>query len=1643
MARWEANLAALRTLRELRATNRPATPQEQATLAGWGGWGAQGLWQILDDNHPEHAPRREQLKELLTPEEYRAAARTAINAHYTDVSIAQQMWDALTQLGFDGGEVLEPGCGAGTFIGLAPDEAHMTGVELDPTTAAIAAALHPQATIRAESFAESRYPSGHFDAVIGNVPFGDITLHDPRHNLGRHSMHNHFIIKALNLTKPGGTVAVLTSHWTLDARNPAARREMHQLADLVDAIRLPTGAHRRAAGTEAITDLLIFRRRDPDQPAPEAFDWDLTTAVTLPSADGANEQVRINQRLVLDADTGTLIEQVLGTPTVQIGMHGAPGLHLAGRIEALGPALARTIAHATAAGLTHDPNTPPTPAPVARQVADVGMMEGHIAHSAENGFTVVEEGMHVPLAVPRTQANELLVLLQLRDQARNLLNLEASTREDTTELDQARAQLRETLAQYHNAYGPINRFTTSESRRVDKATGGHTTIETRRIPGAVRRLQSDPFGPLVTSLEVFDAITQAAHPAPLLNSRQLHPRVPVLGVDDPQEAIAISLDRTGGLDLELITDLLGLESQAHAIDALGDRVFAVPTTDQLVTRAEYLSGNVRLKLAEATAAAEQDPVWNRNVEALTKVLPPDVPAGDISASFGAVWIPPSDIQAFMREVLNDTRVNVTHDAGKWMIDNANRYSVPATSDWGTARVPAPDLILKLIDQHPIVVKDNIEDDQGKTRAVVNPTETEAAQEKAHLLTERLNSWLWEDPDRAARLQADYNARFNSIVLRDYTTEGAQLTFPGLARNFVPRPHQRNAVARMINEPSVGLFHQVGAGKTAEMIMGITELKRLGMVNKPALVVPNHMLEQFTREWLQLYPQAKIIALAAKDVDKTRRAQFLARVATNDWDGVIFTQTAFEKVPLSARSRQDYETAETERLLAQITNSASDNPKLKTLQKALLARQEKIKDRLANHDPGIEFEATGIDYLVVDEIHLYKNLATTSNITDAVIEGSNRAEDLNSKLHYLRQREGARVMTGATATPIANSITEMWVMQRYHAPEALTAAGITTFDEWAATFGEVITGLEANITGTQFKIKSRFAKFQNVPELVAMFHQYGDIKTAADLQLPVPLVADRGDGTRGPAVLTVPKTRELDVYVGDLNERVDQIAARQVDPTEDNMLKVASDGRKAALDLRLVHPDHIIEEPQKVQYAAQKIAQVFHDTRDNEYLDPLTGEPSPTRGALQIVFCDLSTPRGDGTWNVYDALREDLYRRGLPEGSVRFIHEARNDQEKGRLFAECRNGTVAVIIGSTEKMGVGTNIQTRAVHLVDMDAPWRPADVEQRHGRIIRQGNQNQQVQLTQMVTEGSFDGFMWQTLERKSRFINQIMQANLDGREMEDIASDTLSFAEFKAISTGNPLLMDLAQAENDLARLRRLETAHTRNNQQLRTRTTTLTTEIAAATAELPSLHAAAARAVATNGDSFAMTIGTTHHDSRTSAAQALQAAVDRGLTPNPTPLATLGGQTITAHLDNGGSARYTIEGTNMSVIDDPTLPSAELATGRIRRLENLVNRIPEHIERINRGIQEKQASLDQATRSLALPFKHTEDLDRAQRRYETLTTELTNSRDEPPLDLDAPADPRLADIKGRLTTTSATAHTPPPPNDPPHPQRDTGISM
>lgn len=1632
-AKAVANLAAVRLMRQLRDAGRGATVDEQQVLARWSGWGA--LPEVFE-RRPGFEAVHDELRALLDEQAWREAEANTLNAHYTDAALVEAIWQAVTDLGVTSGSVLEPGSGIGTFIALAPEGVDMVGVELDRTTAAISQLLHPHATVHHVPFERARLPEGAFVAAVGNVPFGKIPFVDARHNPAGYSIHDAFITKTLNLVAPGGTVAVITSRFSLDGggKNQQARREWAGKADLLGAVRLPEAAHQRAAGTDVVTDVLVFRTLDsPDGAA--APGRDLSWVDTVPMViDGS--PVEVSGYFAAHPD------RVLGEQRLQRGMYSDGEYTVVGPREAapaLRAALTAIVREASDRGL-HDAGARARAAVAdlarAHQATDAGASgwdgaeedrpEGHIAeservfertvtHTAAGAplarprterttFTQVEQGLARPLYVPATQQEEIRHLVELRDATLALLDAEAASTSDTAEIAQLRTELNQRYEYYAAAYGPLNRFTWGSQTRTDRESGEKVTTAVRQNPPAVARFRSDPSSAVVWALEDYDPATGQARTTDIMRRRVVAERTPPTSVDSPADALAIVQDQLGQPDLAAIARLLDV-TEPVARAGLGTLVFDEPGTGRLVPRAEYLSGDVRAKLVAAQAAAVEDARFHPNIAALLDVVPRDLGPGEIHARLGASWIDVGDVQVFVRELTEDSRATVTKALREWKVTGVSSGgSSPATTTWGTPRRDAFDLAEALLNGRAISVTDEVELSEGGTRRVKNPGETIAAQAKADAIKERFATWVWEDPERAERLAGIYNTRFNNLVLRSY--DGAQLLLPGLTAEWTMRPHQLAAVARIVAEPTALLAHEVGAGKTAEMVAGAMELRRLGLARKPAMVVPNHMLEQFSREFLQLYPQAKILAAGSGDLTGDRRRLFVARAATGDWDAVILTQGAFKAIPMSAEAREEYMRRHLDEVRDAVESAAAlgerDSPTFKQLQRMLKSEEGRFLTRLARlrqDRGGVTWEQTGIDYLFVDEAHHYKNLALPTNDASMAVEGSDRAADLDMKLSYLRERSASgRVATFATATPVANSMGELYIVNRYLRPDLLQGAGIGSFDEWIATFAEKVTRTEMSVDGG-FKQKTRFSSFINAPELIRVFRTFADVKTAADLGLPVPEIVGTPDAPGETENVVAESSPELADFIFQLGQRAQGVANGHVDPTVDNMLKISSDGRKAALDMRLVggHGGG------KIDLAADRIAAIYEENKARIYKVRAGAEQdSDIPGALQIVFCDLGTP-GPG-WNVYDELKAQLVARGVPGELVRYVHEARNDAEKAELFAAARAGKVAVLVGSTEKMGVGTNAQNRAIALHHLDAPWRPADVTQRDGRLVRQGNQHPQVRIFRYLTEGSFDGFMWQTLQRKAKFIAQAMSGDLTQREIEDIGDAELSAAQAMALASGNPLLLEKADVEADLQKLLRLEQAHTAEQRTFRSSITYSDADAAHAAQHAQQLQRAIAARTRIDGAHFALTLGGRTHVKRPEAAAALRAHLEQIMaahrlgTADPVEIGQFGGHTITAqaYMNFDGS-----KGISVGFRDIPYSATSysldDLATAHLLiRLGNRLADLEGHLAGAEDSARRAQAAAQRARDNLGTPFAHADRLATLRTRATALTRLLAAQEDQ-----------------------------------------------
>ena len=1381
-------IAAIRTLKLVEHEQRPATPEEQQALARFGGFGAVALrifpdpvtgrykdaaWQALG----------EELKELLTPAEYDSAKRTTFNAFYTSPTVIAAMHAALTRLGVPrGAVVLEPGCGTGNFMSQAPEGMRFIGVELDSLSGRIARVLHPGADIRIENFRDTRLPEGRIDAVIGNVPFADVKL---EHRGQKFSLHDFFFAKSVDSLRPGGVLALVTSHYSLDKQNAAIREYLAERADFVGAIRLPSDAFKRE-GTAVVTDILFLRKRAPGQPARHADpDWLGVAPLTIEGV-----QVAINQYFLKHP------EMVLGTWSRKDTLYGGEGYSVTGNgdlAEALRAAVRQLPEQAPAppAPARDEPTPAFTPPPPARHVS-----EGSFFIDDHRAVRQIVDGQAVPVsyggatltAYGTMTGKRLAALVGLRDRARRVLQ---SQNEGWPEADRvaARRELNRAYDLFAFTYGPINKTSFSE-------TADGSAI--RRMPN-LAKFREDPDAMLVMSLEEYDEVTGKATKAAIMNKDVVGKNPPITRVSSAEEGLLVSLDRHGTVDLPFIATLYGKPEEA-IIAELGDLIYHDPELKEWQTADAYLSGNVRAKLAAAEAAGAD---YARNAEALRAVQPEDVLPGDIDANLGTPWIPESDIQAFasaLFQVAPDA-IQVSHlkkDA-VWSIDAgySAEQSVAAKSDYGTPRINGTTLLELALNMKTPVIYDP--DPADPEKRVVNHEATLAAREKQKAIKEKFRGWVFTDPDRTERLVRVYNDTYNN--LRPRLFDGSHLDFPGMSQAFNLRQHQKDAVWRGMSSGNTLLAHVVGAGKSAVMAATGMKMKQAGLIQKPMYVVPNHLLEQFAREFMHVYPNAKLLVAAKEDFTKERRKMLTAKIASGDWDGIIVTHSSFERIGMSRDYQEKFLNQQIEEYNQLLLDSAGKGATrahrniIKTIEKQKAAREAKLKDLLAEDkkDDGLVFDELGVDHVFVDEFQYFKNLETPTKmdrVAGIQSGGSERAFDMYMKARYLHQLHPGHGLTAATGTPISNSLCEMYTLQRYLDPEGLKSRGIDHFDAWAATFGEVVDTMEIAPDGKTLKPRSRFSRFVNLPELQQMFRAFADVQTAEMLNLPRPKLE-----SGKPIVIACPMSEDQAAIQQELVDRYDRIRSQKIDPREDNALAITTDGRKLALDARMVSAAAPEFPGSKMEAMLDRVVERWQRTSEKR--------------STQMIFCDMGVNATPWGYSAYDEIIEKLTARGIPRQQIATIGDADSDAKKRALFDQVRSGQVRVLIGSTTKMGTGTNVQKRLVALHELDAPWKPAEVEQREGRILRQGNENEEVAIYRYVTEGSFDAYMWQALETKARFIGQIMTGEATGRRAEDIGGQELSYAEVKAIASGNPAVLTLAEADAELQRLAILKKNH------------------------------------------------------------------------------------------------------------------------------------------------------------------------------------------------------------------------------------------
>ena len=1362
--RFRRNIMAIQLLKKCQEENRFATPEEQIVLSKYVGWG--GLSEAFDENNSAWATEYLELSSVLTPEEYASARESTLTAFYTPPEVITAIYKAMEQMGFKEGNLLEPSCGIGNFIGMLPDsmqDSKIYGVELDTISAGIAQQLYQKTTIAAQGFEETNLPDSFFDGVVGNVPFGDFKVSDKRYDKHKFLIHDYFFAKSLDKLRPGGVMAFVTSKGTMDKETLAVRKYIAQRAELLGAIRLPNNTFKGNAGTEVVSDILILQKRDrliDIEP-----DW-----VHL---DTDENGIKMNSYFVQHP------EMILGEMKMVSGRFGMEATcvpyenaDLAAQLdEAVANIHGEITEYETEEELEEEDNSIPAD-PTVRNFS----------------YTVVgdkiyyrENSRMTPVEVSATAENRIKGMIAIRNSVRTLIELQTEDYPDS-EIKAEQERLNRLYDTFSGKYGLIN------SRANTSAFSQDSSFS------------------LLSALEIIGEDGELERKADMFSKRTIKPHTPVTSVDTASEALAVSLGEKATIDMDYMMELSG-KSENEIFEDLKGVIFLNPLYEygnsyepKYLMADEYLSGNVREKLRIAKNSAELYPEdYKVNVEALQKVQPKDLTASEISVRLGATWLPPDDVQEFIFHLLETPRyaqwnikVHFSPFTSEWNIEGKSydKGNVRAYNTYGTSRINAYKIIEETLNLKDVRIFDYIEDDEGKKKAVLNKKETAIAQSKQEMIKQEFQDWIWSDPERRERLCKSYNEKFNSVRPREY--DGSHIIFNGMNPEIELREHQKNAVAHILYGGNTLLAHAVGAGKTFEMVAAAQESKRLGLCNKSLFVVPNHLTEQWAAEYLQLYPAANILVATKKDFETKNRKKFCGRIATGDYDAVIIGHSQFEKIPMSIERQRAILEQQLEEItegIAELKRNRGENFSVKQLEKSKKSIKQKL-DKLNDQtkkDDVVTFEELGVDRLFVDESHYYKNLylyTKMRNVGGIAQTEAQKSSDLFMKCRYLDEITGGRGTVFATGTPISNSMVELYTIQRYLQYNTLVKNGLQHFDAWASTFGETITAVELTPEGTGYRAKTRFAKFYNLPELMAMFKEVADIKTADMLNLPVPEAKYHN--------IAVKPSEMQKEMVASLAERAEQVRGGGVDSSVDNMLKITNDGRKLALDQRMLNdmlPDF---EGSKINACVDNIYRIWEENTDKK--------------SAQLVFCDLSTPKNDGTFSVYNDIRKKLIERGIPESEVKFIHEADTDMKKKELFQKTRKGEVRVLLGSTQKMGAGTNVQDKLIALHDVDCPWRPSDLEQRSGRIVRQGNENPQVDIYRYVTEQTFDAYLYQLVEGKQKFASQIMTSKSPVRSAEDIDETALSYAEIKMLATGNPYIKEKMDLDIQVQKLKMLK---------------------------------------------------------------------------------------------------------------------------------------------------------------------------------------------------------------------------------------------
>ena len=1551
--KFRNNMAAINLLHELEIENRLATPEEQEVLSRYVGWG--GLSMAFDEHNAAWAEEFKELYASLSPEEYRAAMESTLTAFYTPPVVIKAMYDVLDRLGFSQGNILEPSCGTGNFFGLLPESmqnSKLHGVEIDSLTGRIAKQLYQKANIAIEGFEKTNLPDDHFDVVLGNVPFGEIRVNDSRYNAQKFLIHDYFFAKALDKVRAGGVVMFITSKGTMDKASPEVRKYIAQRAELLGAIRLPDNTFKANAGTEVTSDILILQKRDRVMDIEP--DW-----VHL---DTDENGVTMNRYFVEHP------EMVLGEIKMENTRFGTfEPVCKARKDIPLSELLSNAVQRINGEIPELDNRVD--------EISDEQELSVPADPNVRNfSFTLVDGRVYFrendrmqPASVSMTAENRIKGLIQIRDCVRKLIEYQT----DDYPEEMIRTE-QENLNRLYDVY-----------------TAKYGLINSR---GNYLAFASDESYFLLCSLEVLDDEGNFKRKADMFTKRTIKPHREVTSVETASEALALSIGEKARVDLPYMEQLTG-KTQAELVQDLQGVIFKVPNCEHVsyVAADEYLSGNVRNKLTVADLAAKNDPELAVNVEALEKVIPKDLSAAEISVRLGATWIPQEDIQRFVMELLTPSsyaagrlKVRYTPINGDWFIENksSDMGNVKADSTYGTKRASAYRIIEDTLNLRDTRIFDYVYDEHGNKKAVFNAKETTAAQAKQEVIKQAFQDWIWKDPERRNRLVRYYNDTFNSVRPREY--DGSHITFGGISPEITLRPHQVNAIAHILYGGNTLLAHKVGAGKTFEMVAAAQENKRLGLCQKSMFVVPNHLVGQWASEYLRLYPSANILVTTKRDFETGNRKKFCGRIATGDYDAVIIGHSQFEKIPMSiGRQREQLEKQldDIEHGIDDVQASKGEQFTVKQLmktRKAIKTKLEKLNDT-KRKDTVIDFEQLGVDRLFIDESHFYKNLylyTKMRNVGGIAQTEAQKSSDLFMKCRYLDEITGNRGTVFATGTPVSNSMVELYSVQRYLQYDTLAQNGLQHFDSWASTFGETVTALELAPEGTNYRAKTRFAKFYNLPELMQMFREVADIQTADMLKLPVPTVNYHNIKTKPSEIQTE--------MVASLAKRAEKVRARLVEPNIDNMLKITNDGRKLALDQRMIDPMLPDDPESKVNACVDNVYRIWEEHADTK--------------ATQLVFCDLSTPKNDGTFNVYDDMREKLIARGIPAEQIRFIHEATTDAQKKELFGKVRSGEVRVLFGSTPKMGAGTNVQDRLIAIHNLDCPWRPSDLEQRQGRIERQGNMFPEVEVYRYVTEQTFDAYLYQLVESKQKFISQIMTSKSPVRSAEDVDEVALSFAEVKMLATGDERFKEKMDLDMQVSKLKVLKQSYLNQHYELEDRVLQhfpkeikeLEQLISAYGCDVPLLEQHRPK----GKDRFCpMTLQGVTYTEKADAGKMLLAICKEYPLTQPKEIGSYRGFQMEIYYDTVNT-HYCL---NLCGKTKHKVNLGEDALGNLTRIENELARIPDKLEAAKTRRTEILSQIENAKEELAKPFDFEDELKEKTERLNALNIELNLDQKDP----------------------------------------------